>query len=128
MFENYFLLKTYLLFQHTSGIYGYRLAEQFEVGETHCGNGRLKLYLGRIKRHYPFVTAEVQLPVFIFKSGFETKIVIKTGDKTHLIIILLNTHDSFLSACPDVPVFVFQQAYGVTALHISPIHRNRFKF
>ena len=108
MFENYFLLKTYLLFQHTLGIYGYRLAEQFEAGETHCGNRRFKLYLGRIKSYYPFVATEVQFPVFIFKGRFETKVIIKTGDKAYLVIILLNTHDSFLGACPNVSVFVFQ--------------------
>ena len=52
MFESYFLLETYLLFQHTSGIYGYRLAEQFEASETHCGKRNAGEWTSPFHRRY----------------------------------------------------------------------------
>ena len=128
MLESNFFLITDLLFQHTFGIYGHRLVEQFKVCETHGGGRHLKLYLGRIKGHYAFVAAEIQFPVLILKSGFEAEVIIKSGNETNLIIPLLNAHDSFLSPRPNIPFFIFQQAYNTSSLCIGSIHRDCFKY
>ena len=72
MFESYFLLETYLLFQHTSGIYGYRLAEQFEASETHCGKRNAGEWTSPFHRRY--VRIETVQPLSI--NGYPEPVLV----------------------------------------------------